>query len=263
MRIFTANLKMNKAEDGKNGGGQTTQPEVKSGAAPDAKESQADGDQLDDFGYAITAEETQGKPDAKGDAPKAPEKPEPEEPVTGYGKKPLEAPAEEEKKKDEPPPVKDELELNTEGVPKEEIEKVRTFAKQHKVSKEIAQAFLELRKGEIKAQAEADAKAAADYEKAKKRQWAEWDKELRADQTFGGDKFEFNLNRVEKVMSEFMVNTKKRLTESKGVLPPYLMRDLAKLADRLYETEKFVQGESTKPEADDEIENNDPLEFYQ
>ena len=139
---------------------------------------------------------------------------------------------------------------------------MQEFAKANALPKEAAQALVNLRKSEFDAnlaQAEEAKKAQARaIEKVK----ASWDKELRTDATFGGDKFAHNVAQVEKVLADFMPSTKKTLTERGSMLPPYVMRDLAKLAEKLYAAEKLVQGEAAVGEAVVEDKQDDHLSFY-
>ena len=58
-----------------------------------------------------------------------------------------------------------------------------------------------------------------------------------------------------------MPNTKKELTKSGAMLPPWVMRDLAKLAETLYASPKLVQGDPVVPR--EEVDDEDAhLAFY-
>lgn len=266
MLNFIPKLKLDKVKEGGGGGAPPVEPKVDPAATPPAPKVEEGGDTHDELGYekvpapASEKEKAGDKPvEKKTDEPKAPEKV--ENPATGYGDEPpkVEPPA---KKVEEVPPVKDELDPVVEGLPKVEADKIKEFAKKHSASKEIIKAFADLRKSEI----EADKVAAADYEKDLEREKqqvkADWHKELKDDPVFGGEKFSYNISRAEKVLEEFMPSTKKTLTERKGILPPYVMRDLAKLAEHLYSTERLVQGEP-KAEVKDDKAADDPLAFYE
>lgn len=115
----------------------------------------------------------------------------------------------------------------------------------HKLSKEAQQAFVDMRKAEIAA----NAKAQADYEQQIKTETAklksDWYNELKNDKDFGGSNFDVNTKLVNKFVQEFMPNTKKVLTEKGGMLPPSTMRDFLSVAKRLFETEKVVTGDGS------------------
>lgn len=223
------------------------------------------GETTDEFGYEKKPAAVQ--PPKEGDtAPKKEEKVTPKEeekietPATGYGEKPLAAP------KEETPPVEEvkvELgyELDVKDIGAAEALKIKEFAKANTLTKEAAQALVNLKKSEITAYKQAVTEAQKLQEKQISEIKASWDKELRTHPTFGGDKFGHNVMRAEKVLSEFMTETKKVLTERKSMLPPYVMRDLSRLADHLYSTEKLVQGDATRSEVVVEKED-DHLAFY-
>lgn len=237
--------------------------------APPAPPAQGEGS-FDEFGYAIPAEtkgdagkegKTAPKPEQKTDEKKV------ENPVTGYGEEPP--------KVEEPPvvpaapaapaaPAETDLgfELNADGLSPEEVKAHKEFIKKHGVTKEVAQAFMDQRKEEIKQAAKFEQDAEKEFQKRVQQTRADWHKELKADPTFGGDKFAFNVQRVERVLEEFMPNTKKQLTERKIMPAPYLMRDLASMADTLYETTRLVQGEPNVPSEEATEKENDPLAFY-
>ncbi len=263
---FMQSKPMDKADDLKGtGSGKAPEPEAKPAAATpeaDGKKVEAQGDNVDDFGYAK-------EPEATGDPTKE-TKLDPKPPVkedvkidvkaTGYGDEP---PKIEEEVKP-PVEIKDadlgfELKVD-EVIPKEELTKVKDFAKKHSLTKEAAQAYLDLRANEVKESARVEAETVKNFEKQKLQQRSEWHKELKNDPHFGGEKFSHNVLQAEKVLQEFMPLTKKSLTERGSVLPPYVMRDLAKLGDHLYSTEKLTQGEAIVPPV--EVEEDDGLGFY-
>lgn len=267
MLRFIPILKLEEIKDGQGAGASGNEPKTEQAPAQGDTGSQAEGDQFDDFGYPITKEEGDKKPEGSGDKKSEVPKEEPtkiENPSTGYGDEPPkieDAPP--EKKED---PKKDDIDLgfevNAEGVPAEELSKLKSFLKKHNASKELAQELIDQRKQEI-ASIKAEQEAAEKEMKLERdRTRVAWHKELKDDPNFGGDKFGFNVLRAEKVVEEFMPNTKKRLTETKAMLPPYVMRDLVKLADHLYSTEKLVQGDPTKPNNENAKDEDDPLAFY-
>ena len=228
--------------------------EVTPGGAPPATPPADDG--FDDFGYAKVTPPV----DDKAPPPPPPPKEEVIEPGTGYGKDPFvvkepEVPA--------PPPVPIDLgyELDLKDVATEEAKKLQEFAKTHALPKEAAQALVNLKRSEMKAnlQAQEDQKKQAIVDKDRTK--ASWDKELRTDPTFGGENFAPNLLKVERVMNDFMKETKKELTKRGSMLPPYVMRDLSIMAERLYGTEKLVHGSAMEVDRTVQKESS-PLDFY-
>ena len=99
-------------------------------------------------------------------------------------------------------------------------------------------------------------------EQKRKETRAAWDKELRNDPKFGGDKFLHNVTRIEKLMTEFMPETKKVLTENKSMLPPYVMRDLARIAEQLSGGEKLVTGDGLAGNAEETKKDDFDLNNY-
>lgn len=255
MLNFIRNKILDQASDGGDAGGAA--PESKApataaqGAAPDNKAIEADGDKFDELGYEKDSSPQPGAEKPEGKKPEAkPPTDEPiKEPATGYGEKPPVVEEIVEEKKPEPPAIDAELgfEVKIEGAAKEEIQKITDFAKKNKLSKEQVAAYAELRKGEIAQYNAAVLKAQNDAKLEVARTRANWDKELRTDPDFGGDKFGANVKMTEKVLKDFMPNTKKMLTERGSMLPPYVMRDLAKMAEHLYSGDKFVQGDPPAP----------------
>ena len=231
------------------------------GAPAKAPPAPSDKVETDDFGYQV---------EAKAEAPKVEEKPaakpEEEKPIaaaTGYDSEPKveEKPEEKsEQKVEEKPEEKNALDIKVEGLPDKELAKIKEFAKEHKVPKEIAEAYAKLRKSELEAFDKAQKEAAAESERQIQATRKNWYTELKEDPKFGGENFARNTKQVEKVMEEFMPNTKKVLTERKGMLPPYFMRDLAAIADQMYSTEKLKTGDASVPPKDNE--EDDALAFY-
>lgn len=269
---------MDKAKDDAGGGGGIPVP-PKSEAQPKAEPPKVDnppqeaGDtEYDELGYEkpkVSAEPGKEKEPAKKEDPKPAEE-KPVEPVTGYAKKP-EAPKEDAKPDDKKPdaaksedPNDEYKELNFESLLPEEVQKLKEFAKKHKLSPEVAQDLVNDKKAEIKQINDALKKQKEETPKIIAQRKAErenkWYEELKADPTFGGDKFDHNVKQVDKVVQEFMPNTKKVLTDNKMMMPPYVMRDLVKLAEHLYSSDRLNQGDPPKPP---EInESDDPLDFY-
>lgn len=221
----------------------------------------------DDFGYETDPKDPPKKEDEKEpekkEGDKEPEKEE-EPGSTGYDKEP-EKPKEEPEK--EAAKKEDEGDdfglLDTTGLLAEDVQEIREFAKKYSASKEIVKGLVEQKKAEverIKKWQETQDKEAVKKSQEIRQQWFD---ELKNDPDFGGENFSTNVKKADKILAEHMPNTKKKLTESGAMLPPYVMRDLAKLADVVNSTEKLVQGDPIKPEKDDKKDENDPLSFYE
>lgn len=231
-------------------------------------------DGLDDLGYEKPKQEMKDGKESKESSEKSSQKDDEKElldqkiePASGYEKEPpKDAGSKEPEKKEESaaaPTKDDEFAVKDPGdLLPEEINIIKDFVKKFKVSKEVGQGLVEIKKQEVaKLQA-----AMKEHEQKKiqetlkvKRGWYE---ELKADATFGGEKFDFNVKRVDKVIQDFMPNLKKMLTESKGMLPPYVMKDLAKLSNHLYSSENLVEGNPSKMEKESKAKEDDPLAFY-
>lgn len=226
----------------------TETPKAEAAPAPAAKA-------VDEFGYEV---------DPK-DAPKPAEK-KPEEikldESTGYGENPPEVPEEEPAPPVTEPEIKLEYELDSKDVDEKEAVKIKEFAKTHKLTKEAAQAFMDLKRTELKSAAEAKAESEKQQAKAVATLKSNWFNELKNDPTFGGEQFKYNLMQAEKVLKDHLPETKKILTERKSMLPPYVMRDLAKLAAHLYSSDNFTQGEPTIPDKPVVNEKESHLSFY-
>ena len=263
-----------RAEAGESDAGGSGEPKTKVPPPPaaDSAKSEETGDSTDEFGYAKSPEgkvdgsakkdaATEGKGAAK--VPPVPQDEKIEKPATGYG---IEPPKEEVVSPVvvEPPKVELGYELEVkDGLDPKEVAKVKEFAKANTLTKEAAQALMNLKSEEFKAGVVTQNEAKTKYETWRKNEIAGWDKELRADPTFGGDRFVHNLMRAEKVLDQFLPTTKKALTERGSTLPPYVMRDLAKLADHLYSTENLTLGDPEKADTVIEIKNsNEHLDFY-
>lgn len=185
-------------------------------------------------------------------------KPDEEKPIeklaTGYGKeepeeevKPVETPKEE---------VKDPAELSEEEKNKKEItetikdlgagydkDKITKFAVENKLSKAQLDAYVKMTKDE-------DAAYVKQQEESRKTQRKVWKEELMKDPEFGGDNFDKNVDRVERLL-ENMPNTKKVLTEKGTMLPPYIMKDFLSLAKALNPTTTLVVGDAPAPKEEE------------
>lgn len=266
--------RLDKASEKPAGGGMPAPPQVipqppqQQPPAETPAPVEATGGDFDDFGYpkapAAKAPEEKGEKPKEGDPkPKDPaEKPqEVAEPGTGYGDKAPEVPDVVPVVPAVPPTAPDDIDKALEGLPKEEIEPMKAFAIEHKLSPEVMKAWadktkLVLEKNKIDA---TNMEKRIEQEKMQVR--ASWYKELKDDKDFGGANFDRNRLQAEKVLQEFMPQTKKALTSRGSMLPPYVMRDLAKLADHLYATERLTQGDPIVPVVPDD-KKDDALDFY-
>lgn len=277
MLNFIPNLKLAKADDATPGGAPVVPP------APPAKPPEQQppaavtppieegGSEFDDFGYP-TAPAPEAPPKA-GEKPKAGDKPpkapvkEPDEvkdPATGYG---IEPPKVEEivpppADPNAPPVVPDDFDKALEGVPKVDADEMKAFATENKVGADVVKKWADKVKANIEKAKVNATTMERQIEQQKSQQRATWHKELKEDPVFGGDKFQFHLSRAEKVLSEFMPELKKELTDAKQMLRPSVMRGLAKIADQLYSSEALVQGDPVVP-TPDEDEVDDALSYYQ
>ena len=216
---------------------------------------------LDEYGYEKVPDDKSSKDvkETKADDEEKTEDLELKEPVAGYGKEPVK-----EDVVEEPPPAKEEVKLqfdiDVKDLPVEDAKVLKEFIEGQKLPKEAAQALVDLKKKEIDLYNQELKNIETERKTAIAKQRASWDKELRTDPAFGGKEFEHNLSRTEKVLSTLMPETKKALTESKTMLPPYVMRDLLKVYKHMYGTEKLVQGE--KKTVEKKPVERSPLDFY-
>lgn len=245
-------------------------PPSEQGAATPPANAEAAGDKLDQYGYAKAPDKSAEKVEVV--TPPAVEEKPPEkledikDAATGYGIKAPPAPKDGDPAPAEVvPPVEkppEELTIDTKGLDEKEATKLVDFAKANKLSKEAAQALVEMRKSEsVASLAAQQAQAKAQIAEIAKLK-AGWHKELASDPNFGGDKFEKSLMKVEKVLADFMPSTKKELTARGSMLPPYVMRDLAKIADTLYSNDRLIVGESGSAPKDKEEKVSSPLDYY-
>lgn len=273
MQLFIKPLKLDKVNENAGGGAPATatppassEPAQQQPPAATPPAAQAQGDELDDFGYAKVSEgnpPTPAAPKAGDPAPKAAAPPTEEitDPGTGYGKEPpvIEdappAPA-----AATPPAATDELDKALEGLPKEDADEIKAFALENKVTPELAKKWVDKTKAAIEKNKLTAANMEKQIEQEKTRQRRVWHDELKNDKDFGGANFDSNINRAEKVLQEFMPQTKKELTARKAMLPPYVMRDLAKMADHLYATDKLTTGDPIPPVKEETAD--DPLAYY-
>lgn len=221
---------------------------------------------FDDLGYPTVAKEAAPKDVVKEVLEIKKEEAKEKEIVaaTGYDEKPpkaedkKEAKTEEEKKPEE---KAKEVELDLKDLPEEDAIDLKQFVKEHNVPKELAQVMADKKKAEYKKYEIALKARKEKIEKDQEKLKADWHDELKNDSTFGGEKFSYNIKQAEKVIDQFMPNLKSQLLKNKAMLPPYVMKDLAKLAKHLYSSEVLTQGDPiVQTKATDDKE--DHLAFY-
>lgn len=265
------NLKMDDNTGYNNPGGssETPPPESKPPETPSEKppeEGAAPKKELDEFGYEKKESQEPPKTEEKPKKEEPPETEEkPPESVTGYDKPPEKPPEEKKPSEEEKPPEEGELKVADKGeLLDEEVDEILSVAKEHKLSQAVVDAMVAKRKEMIEAFNKKSEKAAEERQNEIKKQRLQWYNELKEDQEFGGENFETNVKKVNKLVDEFMPNFKKQLTKSGTMLPPYLMRDFAKLSKYLHSTEKLVEGEEFKEKEQEEKKNSgkEHLEFY-
>lgn len=217
--------------------------------------------EVDDLGYTIPAapESTEVTPSEEPKTPTPDEKTkddktgyDKDEDSTGYGKedetkepkpedkKPNEEDKGEEDKTDEEKAA-EEVEANIkkhlEELPENfDRERVAAFAKENGMTDKQVEAYVKLEK-------ENHASLVTERAEAIKEQRKAWKGELQGDPEFGGENFDKNVDRVNKVLDKYMPDTKKVLTERGTMLPPYIMRDFLKLDKILNPTSKLPTGE--------------------
>lgn len=275
MKSLFKTLVLDKVEDGSGGGEKVTPEQPAPGQKPPENTAPPEegGSDTDEFGYKKTKTEGDKKPEDKSVEPEEKEKP--IEPGTGYGDKPLEKPPEDEKKPDEKkpdekekPPEEGEVKFDEKDLLPDEIKKIKEFAKKHKLSPEAAKDLADEKRAEIKAMKDngeaAKLQMQKEAEKAIAKRKYDWDQELRNDPVFGKENYSTNVKGAEKVLNDFWPEWKKELTEGKRMLPPNVMRGLAKVAESVYDTEKIVTGDPTKAKPDSEKDENldAHLDFY-
>lgn len=261
------------------GDGKPPESKIEGDPAPDkSKDKQPDppsnpppkgeGDkEYDELGYEKAPKKADEKKPPEKKDPAAP--PEKVENTTGYGPeepKLEEEPKPPEEKKDPPPP------------PAELDKKLESLAKVNKVAADLVkQRAMDLGlEGEkldkyIAHEMDDQQKAAKwneDRLRAEKRAQQEKEvayyKDLKGDPDFGGEKFDVNIVRTSKVLTEFGPEIKKRFTDNKVMIHPDLMRMLARIADHVYPDRKMVQGEPPggKDDEDEKDKPINPLDFY-
>ena len=246
MKLFYNSHKLKPVEDGGEGGGA---PSTESSAEAKAEDSTTKNDyNLDEFGYE-KLEEGKDESTEESTEVKAEEKDKDEvkveNPSTGYGEEDEnEASTEvkaEEKDKDEEQ-TEDEKTF-TEAVkeslgklPEEESTSISKFAKDNKLTADQVNAYAKLRESEIN---EASENEIASIRKYRQESVAY----LKADKEFGGDNYQSNINKVEKILESHFPLMKKKLTERGSMMPPYLMKEMLGVYNLLHSTTKLVGGD--------------------
>jgi hypothetical protein len=184
--------------------------------------------EIDDTGYGDPA-----TPPAPAAPPVAPEVP----PVDPNAP-PVELTAEEKTKKE----ITDTINALDAGYDKVKVTK---FVTENNLTKAQLDAYVAFNKAE-------DAAFVKQQSEAKIAQRAAWKADLQRDPDFGGEHFVKNVALVNKVLANNMPNLKKFLTDNKGVLPPYIMKDLLGLSKTLNPITKLIGGEPPAPPEESE-----------
>lgn len=229
-----------------------------------------EGDKFDEFGYEKdpkAVEPKAGDPPKEGNDPSKDSDPKIEDikdPKTGYGAEPpkVDEPKPDDPPKDPPKPAEG-IEKDLEGLPSKVVERTKSEIEKLKLTPEQQKDYVEMKKSQF-----AEGKAWGEQqqlaqENANKQQRATWFKELKDDKDFGGEKFQSNVAKAEKTLDEVFPETKKALTAAGTMLPPWIMRDLAALANRLHPKEALVVGQPpAAPDAKDKEDPDAHLKFY-
>lgn len=232
------------------------------------------GNNVDDLGYDIEPPAGTPPKDGPGDKKPADKKPadkkavvekKVETPATGYAGEPP-------KVEDEPPPPKappaeppalDDFDKVLDGLGEADKLAFKGMATKTKLTPDQLKELAVMRKQEIKAANDFTDEQTKSRERQVMQQRATWHKELKEDKDFGGENFDKSVAKAEQVLEEFFPLTKKALTEHKTMLPPYYMRDLAKLAEHMFgNKETLVTGDPATPPKEKE-ESDDALSFYE
>lgn len=275
MNFWLSNkLMMNKA-DAAGGGPSKTPPatppvddkKVDPPTPPNDPPVKADGDKpveskLDFYGKE-PGKAPEKKPDEKKDAS---EKSEEVEPGTGYGAEPpkVEDPPKDPPKDPPTPPVPTDLDKKLEGLNEGFAKIVKEQATDLGLEGEKLDKFIALKKTEQAAAVKWQQDQQAEMKRQENAKHAAWDKELREDPTFGGQNFNINRTRAEKILDEYGGEFKKELTTNKVMVRPSVMRMLARIADDVWPDRKELNGDPPGAENDkNEEKKSSPLDFYQ
>lgn len=203
--------------------------------------------EFDELGYEVEkkAEETPApaeEPEVKEEDDKV------EKPATGYGEEDesdepevKEEPKKEETTSDDGETLKEETVKEILGELPEgfDSEKVSKFALDNGMTEAQLKAYVEMAKSDAEA-------IKADQEARTKAQRKQWSDDLKADPEFGGENFAKSVHNAEKVLEKYFPEFKKVLTERGGMLPPYIMKDFAKLYKTMNPTTNLVHGNASE-----------------
>lgn len=278
---------MEQMNDG-SGAGYSAPPAPPAQGAPPAPPNAPSGDQYDEFGYAIQSQPGQPPappappaqvpaqvippvvPPVAPPAPPAQAAPAPAPTSTGYGAPPAPPVAAAPPAAAPPvtppaappaaPPAGEVVFTDDDfaGVGDNDKVVLKKLATDKKWSKEFLKDVVELRKLDYSEAAKVRNEQTQTRQQKLNETRTNNYNELMADPTFGGQNFNMTVHKVDKVLAEHLPSIKKNLTETGGMLPPNIMREIAKMAVALYGTESFEQGSGHVKEADP----NDHLDFY-
>lgn len=221
-------------------------------------------EEKENFGYEMDSEESEDKKPEENNTEKDDDSEKKSEEddkkvenrATGYGEDDSEENEQDDKEKskdDKPEDDKDKKEEDeseeivklVEGLPEGyDKDKTAKFAKEHKLSKDQVKAYVEFMKEDVEQLNKAREQRLKETRKA-------WESELKQDPDFGGENFDKNVDRVEKLLENHMVNTKQVIKNRGSKMPPYMMKDLLAIAKELNPTTKLVGGEPTVKKKDD------------
>lgn len=275
MRYFKSNMPMmqKKEDDPAPGGAPTPEPgkEQTPPTNPPPAKGEGDDDEYDELGYK---KEKTGTPPKTGDNPPNKEESEPKEdepvkePASGYTAEPEVVKEDDPPTKPiegDPPPAPDEIDKALEGVHKDDLVGIKATAKDLGLNAEQAKKLAAAAVAERARVEKWRTDQQKDIEKKVKLRNQTWFKELKEDKDFGGEKFAKNTQMAEKLLQDYGPEFKKQLTESKGMLPPNVMRMLARAAAIVYQTDKMIQGDPTRPAPNGgkpKDTTDEALEFY-
>jgi hypothetical protein len=237
MQKLKSRILYEEIKDGNNGGGGlSVPPPIKEPTiTPNSTEIKPQGGvEYDKFGYEI--KQAKQEVPIKEDPPIVP--PKEDEIKLGYETAPVEP-----VKEDPPiiPPKENEVDFGKLGDSDKKI--MSEYFNKFELSKEAREALIKIKQEEsINNEAlkvEHQKKVDAEVVRLK----SQWYNELKSDKTFGGDKFDSNIKTVNKFIADFMPNVKNMLTDKGTMLPPNIMKDYLSVAEKLYTTEKLVQGD--------------------
>ena len=268
--MLTSRFRIFMDEQGGDGGaggtGSGDQTQGQSGAQANPASTQAQGDsRYDEYGY----EKATSEPDAQSTSAATTEtgktssdetdtKEPLKEAVLGYDEKDVEIPADPKPAPKPEIPLKFAVEVDTKGLINADLADLKEISEKHGLTKEQTQALIDMREKEVSDYKTYVEKTKTDHEKAVALERQQWTKELKEDKDLGGQNYTRTLRRVDKVLTDFFPGTKKLLTDRKMMLPPSVMRDLAKFYEQQTVTPKLVQGEPLKAQENPD----DPLAFY-